>query len=108
MQEGDDVYFDCEVEANPRVHEIVWKHGVRRVISQQIQCQQFMLMHDVTAESPDWIYRVPGNDSKSEQPGLDHERGQLDHPASFKRVSRYKPPCKMMLSCSKGSGLILR
>ena len=55
-----------------------------------------MLMHDVTAESPDWIYRVPGNDSKSEQPGLDHERGQLDHPASFKRVSRYIPPCKMM------------
>ena len=66
-----------------------------------------MLMHDVTAESPDWIYRVPGNDSKSEQPGLDYERGQLDHPASFKRVSRYIPPCKMMLSCSKGVGIQL-
>ena len=37
----------------------------------------------------DLIYCVPGNDSKSEQPRLDHERGQLDHPASFKRVSRY-------------------
>ena len=28
IQEGDDVYFDCAIEANPRVHEIVWKHNV--------------------------------------------------------------------------------
>ena len=31
LQEGDDVYFDCEIEANPRVHEIVWKHNVRKL-----------------------------------------------------------------------------
>ena len=31
LQEGDDVYFDCEIEANPRVHEIVWKHNVRKI-----------------------------------------------------------------------------
>jgi len=27
IKEGDDVYFDCEIQANPRVHEIVWKHN---------------------------------------------------------------------------------
>jgi len=26
IKEGDDVYFDCEVSANPRIHKLVWKH----------------------------------------------------------------------------------
>jgi len=26
IKEGDDVYFDCEVSANPDIHNIVWKH----------------------------------------------------------------------------------
>jgi len=26
IKEGDDVYFDCEVSANPRIHSLVWKH----------------------------------------------------------------------------------
>ena len=30
IKEGDDVYFDCEVSANPRIHKLVWKHDVRR------------------------------------------------------------------------------
>ena len=28
IMEGDDVYFDCEVSANPAIQNIVWKHDV--------------------------------------------------------------------------------
>ena len=28
IKEGDDVYFDCEVSANPRINKLVWKHDV--------------------------------------------------------------------------------
>ncbi|GLG93769.1 Uncharacterized protein GBIM_01122, partial [Gryllus bimaculatus] len=29
IREGDDVYFDCSVRANPWIHKVVWKHKVR-------------------------------------------------------------------------------
>lgn len=28
IEEGDDVYFECNVEANPAAYKIVWKHNV--------------------------------------------------------------------------------
>lgn len=31
IEEGDDVYFDCNVEANPAAYKIVWKHNVSPV-----------------------------------------------------------------------------
>ncbi|XP_064099983.1 nephrin-like isoform X2 [Macrobrachium nipponense] len=27
IREGDDVYFECEVQANPRAYKVVWKHN---------------------------------------------------------------------------------
>nr|XP_045602790.1 nephrin-like [Procambarus clarkii] len=27
IREGDDVYFDCHVDANPRAYKVVWKHN---------------------------------------------------------------------------------
>ena len=30
IKEGDDVYFDCEVNANPKIGKIEWKHNVSR------------------------------------------------------------------------------
>ena len=29
IKQGDDVYFDCEVNSNPKTGKIVWKHNVR-------------------------------------------------------------------------------
>ena len=29
IKENDDVYFECEIEAKPRVHKIEWKFEVR-------------------------------------------------------------------------------
>lgn len=28
IKEGDDVYFECDVKANPRQHKISWYHNV--------------------------------------------------------------------------------
>lgn len=28
IEEGDDCYFDCKIEANPRIYKVVWKHNV--------------------------------------------------------------------------------
>ena len=28
IKEGDDVYFDCEVNSNPVTGKIIWKHNV--------------------------------------------------------------------------------
>lgn len=29
LKEGDDVYFECSIQANPDVTRLVWKHEVR-------------------------------------------------------------------------------
>lgn len=29
IKEGDDVYFECAIQANPNVTRLVWKHEVR-------------------------------------------------------------------------------
>ncbi|MPC88931.1 hypothetical protein E2C01_083856 [Portunus trituberculatus] len=29
IEEGDDVYFECSIKANPRVYKVVWRHEVR-------------------------------------------------------------------------------
>jgi len=29
IEEGDDVYFECKVNANPIAYKVVWKHNVR-------------------------------------------------------------------------------
>lgn len=28
IEEGDDVYFSCEVDANPPAYKVVWEHNV--------------------------------------------------------------------------------
>jgi len=28
IEEGDDVYFECKVHANPAAYKVVWKHNV--------------------------------------------------------------------------------
>ena len=28
IKEGDDVYFECDVKANPKVYRLVWYHDV--------------------------------------------------------------------------------
>lgn len=28
IEEGDDVYFECKVHANPGAYKVVWKHNV--------------------------------------------------------------------------------
>lgn len=28
IEEGDDVYFECNVRANPDAYKVVWKHNV--------------------------------------------------------------------------------
>lgn len=32
IEEGDDVYFECNVEANPAAYKIVWKHNVSPIL----------------------------------------------------------------------------
>ena len=28
LEEGDDVYFECQIEANPKAYKVVWRHNV--------------------------------------------------------------------------------
>ena len=28
MIEGNDVYFDCDIRANPKVYKVIWLHNV--------------------------------------------------------------------------------
>lgn len=28
IEEGDDVYFECKVQANPAAYKVIWKHNV--------------------------------------------------------------------------------
>lgn len=30
IEEGDDVYFECKVHANPVAYKVIWKHNVSR------------------------------------------------------------------------------
>lgn len=32
IEEGDDVYFECKVNANPWAYKVVWKHNVSYII----------------------------------------------------------------------------
>lgn len=31
IEEGDDVYFECKVHANPAAYKVVWKHDVSTI-----------------------------------------------------------------------------
>lgn len=33
IEEGDDVYFDCIIDANPLVYKVIWKHNVSKFIT---------------------------------------------------------------------------
>lgn len=33
IEEGDDVYFECNVHANPDAYKVVWKHNVSQLFS---------------------------------------------------------------------------
>lgn len=30
IEEGDDVYFECKIQANPQAYKVVWKHNVSK------------------------------------------------------------------------------
>merc|ERR1712136_6297 len=36
IREGDDVYFECQVDANPKVGTVEWYHGNRRVFDDKL------------------------------------------------------------------------
>lgn len=36
IEEGDDVYFECKVDANPGAYKVVWKHNVSFTTSMTI------------------------------------------------------------------------
>lgn len=39
IEEGDDVYFECKVNANPWAYKVLWKHNVSYdFIFTQFQC----------------------------------------------------------------------
>ena len=64
LQEGDDVYFDCEIQANPRVHEIVWKHNVRKSPKEKINLHYNYKHHDflsiLLSREKFWVETVLG------------------------------------------------
>ncbi len=31
IKEGDDVYFECHIKANPKEHRITWSHDVSQI-----------------------------------------------------------------------------
>jgi hypothetical protein len=33
IEEGDDVYFECKMHANPGAYKVVWKHNVSKMFS---------------------------------------------------------------------------
>ena len=39
IKEGDDVYFECKVRANPEHHKITWRHNV------SLNCLLFYIIH---------------------------------------------------------------
>ena len=32
IAEGNDVYFECKISANPEVYKVVWLHNVRELL----------------------------------------------------------------------------
>lgn len=32
IKEGDDVYFECHIKANPKEHRITWSHDVSEIL----------------------------------------------------------------------------
>lgn len=32
IKEGDDVYFECHIKANPKEHRITWSHDVSKLL----------------------------------------------------------------------------
>lgn len=39
IEEGDDVYFECKVRANPGAYKVVWKHNVSKIIEKDLLCR---------------------------------------------------------------------
>ena len=37
IKEGNDVYFECDVKANPKVYKIVWLHNVSRNTTRKVK-----------------------------------------------------------------------
>lgn len=33
IEEGDDVYFECKVDANPKAYKVIWKHNVSDIFN---------------------------------------------------------------------------
>lgn len=40
IEEGDDVYFECVVRANPPAYKVVWEHNVR-IFSMSFSCNKY-------------------------------------------------------------------
>jgi hypothetical protein len=50
IEEGDDVYFECKVNANPVAYKVVWKHNVSfsLVLHLQIHPELYFPTHPST------------------------------------------------------------
>lgn len=42
IEEGDDVYFECKVRANPDAYKVVWKHNVSEIIERDFLYREFV------------------------------------------------------------------
>lgn len=42
IEEGDDVYFGCEVDANPPAYKVVWEHNVSQHLSVVLFCRAIL------------------------------------------------------------------
>lgn len=42
IEEGDDVYFECKVHANPSAYKVIWKHNVSKLLCNSSRFMNFL------------------------------------------------------------------
>jgi len=86
IKEGDDVYFDCKVNASPAPYKITWKHNGRE-LSHNVGKRTIILDHSLVLQkvtkSESGVYTCTAHNSEGD--GVSN---------SLKLNVRYKPFCK--------------
>ncbi|KAJ8674361.1 hypothetical protein QAD02_005623 [Eretmocerus hayati] len=86
IKEGDDVYFECEVRANPEHHKISWRHNGGTLMQNQsagiIMSAQSLVLQRIVRENGGNYTCLASND-----------RGETSSPTVALRV-QYAPICK--------------